>query len=674
MSRYRASALLAVVAAFALLLTSVPLPSLGARPSITAGLATSPSLPPIDPVVGAQWDAADGPVARFEVTRGWVWGPSSTAVSVDDVPGTDGALRRQVYFDKGRLDVVDPAADPAQPWFAVGAQLVTELLSGAIQTADGRWIERGPANIPVVGDVGQPNPVTYATLGTLSRLPTDESPVLADDATGSTVTAVLHADGTVTADGLPSSTISIGRFDEQTRHNIAQPFVEWEASQPYSALYVLGHPLSEPYWVQTEVAGVAQHVLLQAFERRVLSYTPANPEGWRTESGNAGQHYRIWRDLGAISDSQVAALAVSVPYGDEIVQAAAEAGVDPWLVAAISTTASDGNPLAASDDGHVGLLGIRWSDVPRDPQANARIGAAELARISATTDDTALILARYYAGDDADPSATGVAAFVGAATAALSDLHARLSIPAAADTAAESGEPVNAPLVQIPARFASSWWTQSLSWYASWSGTRPGAAADPADRWCVAPGYVPGDRLQLTANGKTTDCTVGATPGAVGLPALTDGSIGISATTAASLALNGEAEGAVIELGAQPALQAQPEPAGRFVGEGAAAYYSASYDRAWWDRTIGLHASWGGAVSGWAVDPNGYYCVHPDFRPGQRLRLVANGVTIECTIGDSVQAAHQAQWRAKWAVELSWDTFAALGLDKKNVVQVFAIE
>ena len=42
--------------------------------------------------------------------------------------------------------------------------------------------------------------------------------------------------------------------------------------------------------------------------------------------------------------------------------------------------------------------------------------------------------------------------------------------------------------------------------------------------------------------------------------------------------------------------------------------------------------------------------------------------------GDSVQAAHQAQWRARWAVELSWDTFTALGLDRANAVEVYAIE
>ena len=84
-----------------------------------------------------------------------------------------------------------------------------------------------------------------------------------------------------------------------------------------------------------------------------------------------------------------------------------------------------------------------------------------------------------------------------------------------------------------------------------------------------------------------------------------------------------------------------------------------------------LYDSWGTAISGWQYDPNGYYCVHPDFKVGERLRLVANGVELTCTIGDSVAAEHVAGWRTRWAVELSWPTFAALGLDRNNQVEVY---
>lgn len=655
----------------ALIVTSVPTLSLGSGPAVTARLSTTLAAPPIDPAIGSQWEAADGPVARFEVARGWVWGPTAIGVSADDAPGNQDGVRRQVYFDKGRLDIADPGGDASQPWFAIGAQLVTELLAGAIQTSDDAWIERAPATVPVVGDPGQPDPVTYATLGTLSRLPTEDDHAVAADATGDRVTALLAPDGSVEEGAVVESTITVARYDETTGHNIAQPFADWETSQPYSALYVLGHPLSEPYWVSTTVKGEEQLVMLQAFERRVLSYTPENPRGWQVESGNAGQHYRAWRELRGIDDPRLAALAASIPYGDEIVLAASENGADPWLLAAITDATSGGDPTFSSPTGRVGLLGVRWADVPLDPLTNARTAAAELARISATSGDQATLLGRYYAGDGGDLAAQDVVDFVTAVTAAFHARDARFAAPGASEQGQSPAEAVNAPLTLLPSRFGTDWWTQSLDWYASWGGARPDAASDPDGRWCVATGAVPGDRLRLVANGRTADCTAGAVPGDHGLPVIADGHIGVSAATAAALGIGEGASAAVIQLDAT-ALQATG--AGRLVGNGAAAYYAAGYDRAWWERTIALHASWGGAVAGWTVDPNGHYCVHPDFRPGARLRLVANGVTLECTIGDTVQAAHQAQWRSKWSVELAWATFKALGLDRNNSVQVFAIE
>ena len=52
-------------------------------------------------------------------------------------------------------------------------------------------------------------------------------------------------------------------------------------------LYVLGHPLSYPYWVKAEVGGIERDVLVQLYERRVLTYMPSNPDGWKVEMGNA---------------------------------------------------------------------------------------------------------------------------------------------------------------------------------------------------------------------------------------------------------------------------------------------------------------------------------------------------------------------------------------------------
>src|SRR5207248_2825743 len=44
-----------------------------------------------------------------------------------------------------------------------------------------------------------------------------------------------------------------------------------------------------------KIAGVYQDVLIQAFERRVLTYNPANSPAFQVEMGNIGLHYYDWR-------------------------------------------------------------------------------------------------------------------------------------------------------------------------------------------------------------------------------------------------------------------------------------------------------------------------------------------------------------------------------------------
>jgi hypothetical protein len=53
--------------------------------------------------------------------------------------------------------------------------------------------------------------------------------------------------------------------------------------------------MSEPFWMRARVGGEETWVLVQAFERRVLTYTPTNPIAYQVEMGNVGQHYHAWR-------------------------------------------------------------------------------------------------------------------------------------------------------------------------------------------------------------------------------------------------------------------------------------------------------------------------------------------------------------------------------------------
>lgn len=59
--------------------------------------------------------------------------------------------------------------------------------------------------------------------------------------------------------------------------------------------YATGYPITEAYWASVMVGGTERDVLWQCFERRCLTYTPGNPEGFLVEAGNVGQHYYRWR-------------------------------------------------------------------------------------------------------------------------------------------------------------------------------------------------------------------------------------------------------------------------------------------------------------------------------------------------------------------------------------------
>jgi hypothetical protein len=60
-------------------------------------------------------------------------------------------------------------------------------------------------------------------------------------------------------------------------------------------LSVFGLPLTDAYWARAVVGGVEKDVLVQLFERRVLTFTPQNPDPFKVEMGNVGRHYVKWR-------------------------------------------------------------------------------------------------------------------------------------------------------------------------------------------------------------------------------------------------------------------------------------------------------------------------------------------------------------------------------------------
>ncbi|MEX1158304.1 MAG: hypothetical protein WEC79_05175, partial [Thermomicrobiales bacterium] len=237
---------------------------------------------------------------------------------------------------------------------------------------------------------------------------------------------------------------------------------------------------------------------------------------------------------------------------------------------------------------------------------------------------------------------------------------------------------VSQPLAQVgsgaAARFADGyggdWWARNLAWTASWGGAVPGWATDPLGYYCATPGHAVGDRLRLIANGQSIDCTIGGEAGDPGFPNAGEGAVVLNRAAFDALGLNGHNDLRAYHLG--PANGQLTSSAGQ-INAGPAAFYADGYDVAWWEGTMYRYESWGGTVPGWSVDPSGFYCVHPGYQVGQRLRLVANGATLDCTIGDTVQGQHLDSWQSSWAVELSWDTFVALGLAGNNSVEVYVL-
>jgi hypothetical protein len=98
----------------------------------------------------------------------------------------------------------------------------------------------------------------------------------------------------------------LARYEPITGHNVPQVFVDFFAARGplgdgstrgllVDANALVGLPITEAYWVSVVIDGTARDVLVQIFERRVLTYTPAAPLGWRVQMNNIGRDYYRWR-------------------------------------------------------------------------------------------------------------------------------------------------------------------------------------------------------------------------------------------------------------------------------------------------------------------------------------------------------------------------------------------
>jgi hypothetical protein len=255
-----------------------------------------------DPAFQQLWQRTDRVVAEGRVTRGWMWGPRGSLARAEGYAQAPGGMRQVQYFDKGRMEISNPAVNRASRWFVTSGLLVREMVSGQAQVGEGAFVARGPAAIPVVGDADDTRGPTYASFAEVVARP-------ADNRTGQLPRETLDRAGRVGPyEGMQRPETQFVRYVPESGHNI--PAVFWNyltaRGQVYNGgsirseplldwVFTLGYPIAEPYWVRAKVGGVERDVLVQIFERRVLTYIPDNAPGWRVEMGNVGRHYYRWR-------------------------------------------------------------------------------------------------------------------------------------------------------------------------------------------------------------------------------------------------------------------------------------------------------------------------------------------------------------------------------------------
>lgn len=211
------------------------------------------------------WMLQDWVVANQGANRSWTWGPTPiSAVVREPYAESPGGMREVQYFPKSRMEITFPDA-PISAWYVTNGLLPIELMTGRVQAGDFQRLNF-PATMLLTPDRGTAtfeeyvnDPATY---------------VIAEQNNYGVIRAFME-------------------FMNQ-RGPVTDGGMVYEA-QVYDPLFVFGLPVTQPFWVKTRVGGVERYVLFQVYERRVLTYNPANPDPWKVEMGNVGQHYYDWR-------------------------------------------------------------------------------------------------------------------------------------------------------------------------------------------------------------------------------------------------------------------------------------------------------------------------------------------------------------------------------------------
>jgi hypothetical protein len=249
------------------------------------------------------WARTDLPVKDHGLSRTWMWGPCAfTDVLSEPYAESPDGDREIVYFDKARMEINLTGEPEDSLWYVTNGLLVNEMISGMRQFGDNTFVDYGSAEVNVAGDADDVDGPTYASFAGLLNEPAQPVGTLLNQQVDRVGVTSENA-------GFDAHGVTVGHVDQVTSHGIAGPFWEFMNSQGQvyengelhtqalfeNPFYATGRPVTEAYWATVQVANQPRDVLMQCFERRCLTYTPGNPEGFVVEAGNVGQHYYAWR-------------------------------------------------------------------------------------------------------------------------------------------------------------------------------------------------------------------------------------------------------------------------------------------------------------------------------------------------------------------------------------------
>jgi hypothetical protein len=264
-----------------------------------------------DPSFQQLWARTDQPVSMGQVQRSWYWGPQAGETRSESYSGSPTGTRLVQYFDKARMEINNPNGDRSSPWFVTTGLLVAEMVSGKEQIGDKEYRRLAPAEIAVGGDglESDPDAPTYTSFRPVASL-SGPGANRAPSRTGQSVTATISRAGKV-ADNIALGLYTGARlvaYSDVLGHNIPQAmwdFLNMKGTVSQNGalvggqtladwVFVMGYPITEPYWARVKINGVYADVLFQMYERRSLAYIPSLPKEWQVQMGNVGVHYHRW--------------------------------------------------------------------------------------------------------------------------------------------------------------------------------------------------------------------------------------------------------------------------------------------------------------------------------------------------------------------------------------------